>query len=200
MTVEAPKRVFTDGILVAVLFIITFIYILAVFYAGIFTCQTSFTLTLIKPMGIFTYCVQSTCGHSCFAFIFVWALQRNKKQQSSTKEPSGVGGVGFPVFTYPYTVYLHQLITDIGVRIPVTGIGIPCQWNLDSGFQSLLGFRFSDFQILLFFHYLHIDYIGILICKSTLGNNVRNKCVVTKVANASGLVTATYVKLADIDT
>ena len=104
-------------------------------------------------------------------------------------------------------IYINSSQTDfrywiprIGVRIPVTGIGIPCQWNLDSGFQSLLGFRFSDFQILLFFHYLHIDYIGILICKSTLGNNVRNKCVVTKVANASGLVTATYVKLADIDT
>ena len=97
MTVEAPKRIFTDGILVAVLFIITFIYILAVFYAGIFTCQTSFTLTLIKPMGIFTYCVQSTCSHSCFAFIFVWALQRKKKQQSSTKEPSGLLELGFLV-------------------------------------------------------------------------------------------------------
>ena len=112
MTAEAPKRVFTDGILVAVLFIITFIYIIAVFCAGIFTRQTSFTLTLIKPMGIFTYCVQSTCGHSCFAFVFVWALQRKKKQQTSTKEPSEVGAVGFPVFTYHYTVYLHQLIAD----------------------------------------------------------------------------------------
>ena len=33
----------------------------------------------------------------------------------------------------------------------------------------------SDFQILLFLHYLHIDYIGILICIRTLRNNVRNK-------------------------
>ena len=33
----------------------------------------------------------------------------------------------------------------------------------------------SDFQILLFLHYLHIDYIGILICISTFRNNVRNK-------------------------
>ena len=30
-------------------------------------------------------------------------------------------------------------------------------------------------QILLFSHYLHIVYIGILICISTLRNNVRNK-------------------------
>ena len=117
-------------------------------------------------------------------------------------------GWGFRYLPTPTRyIYINSSQTDfrywiprIGVRIPVTGIGIPCQWNLDSGFQSLLGFRFSDFQILLFFQYLHIDYIGILICKSTLGNNVRNKCVVTKVANASRLVTATYVKLADIDT
>ena len=72
---------------------------------------------------------------------------------------------------------------ELGFRIPIVS-WIPV-------------FRFSDF---IGFYYLHIDYIGILICKSTLGNNVRNKCVVTKVANASGLVTATYVKLADIDT
>ena len=31
------------------------------------------------------------------------------------------------------------------------------------------------FQILLFLHYLDIDYIGILICISTLRNNIRNK-------------------------
>ena len=30
-------------------------------------------------------------------------------------------------------------------------------------------------QILLLLHYLHIVYIGILICASTLQNNVRNK-------------------------
>lgn len=79
MTAEAPKRVFTDGILVAVLFILTFIDILAVFRAGIFTFQTSFTLTLIKPRGILTSRLQSTCGHSCFAFIFVCALQSKKE-------------------------------------------------------------------------------------------------------------------------
>lgn len=79
MTVEAPERVFTDGILMAVFFIRTFIDILAVFYAGIFTCQTSFTLTLIKPRGIFTCRVQSTCGHSCLAFIFICALQSKKE-------------------------------------------------------------------------------------------------------------------------
>ena len=57
------------------------------------------------------------------------------------------------------------------------------------------------FQILLFLHYLDIDYIEILICISTLRNNVINKdnnweigiktCAVPKVANDFGLVTAT---------
>ena len=132
-----------------------------------------------------------------------------KKGNNSRQQKSLVGWVGWGFLYLPTPtryIYINSSqtvfrywIPRIEVRIPVTGIGIPCQWNLDSGFQSLLGFRFSDFQILLFFHYLHIDYIGILICKSTLGNNVRNKCVVTKVANASGLVTARYVKLADID-
>ena len=32
-------------------------------------------------------------------------------------------------------------VTDSGFRIPGTGIRILCQWNLDSGFQSLVGFQ-----------------------------------------------------------
>ena len=35
--------------------------------------------------------------------------------------------------------------------------------------------RFTDLEVLLFLHYLHIVYIGILICISTLRNNVTNK-------------------------
>ena len=35
--------------------------------------------------------------------------------------------------------------------------------------------RFTDLEVLLFLHYLHIVYIGILICISTLRNNVRKK-------------------------
>ena len=32
-------------------------------------------------------------------------------------------------------------IQRFGLRIPATGFWIPCQWNLDSGLQSLPGFR-----------------------------------------------------------
>ena len=35
--------------------------------------------------------------------------------------------------------------------------------------------KITDLQILLFSHHLHIVYIEILICISTLQNNVRNK-------------------------
>ena len=36
---------------------------------------------------------------------------------------------------------LECWIPRCGFRIPGTGLRIPCQWNLDSGFQSLVGFR-----------------------------------------------------------
>ena len=42
----------------------------------------------------------------------------------------------------------------------------------EAGFMDL---RFTDLDFLLFLHYLHIVYIGISICISTLRNNVRNK-------------------------
>ena len=32
-------------------------------------------------------------------------------------------------------------IPGCALRIPGTGFWIPCQWNLDSGLQSLVGFR-----------------------------------------------------------
>ena len=81
--------------------------------------------------------------------VFLHRIWRHNKMWPSIRDvlfirDSNLEAHFLMTFVGPWTVIQDSLgfqILRCGFCIPGTGLRIPCQWNLDSSFQSLAGFR-----------------------------------------------------------
>lgn len=109
---------------------------------------------------------------------YVYSVTKFTRHRSQTKIPKVEQNKPQRLFDLQYTGFYS--VQNIPVCILLQGYVIypnqfVCAVLTKRQREHIHFLKFRKIQILLFLHYLHIGYIGILICISTLRNNVRYK-------------------------